>query len=333
MKLTPQDQEQFFKNLSHKYRAILLYGQDDATINEYKTKLSNYFVADKDPFRLMNYHEDKLITEPNLLFDEVCAMSFSSGDRLIIIENATDAIAKIVKDFLNEPIGEGFILMIGGNLMPNKSHLVQAMEKSPHSLSCRFFQDNERDVMKIIDDAMAQHQIKIESAARFFLAQELGNNRAITRMEVEKCCLFAFESKRLSYDDVVKLVGSGEATIDSLIEALYMGNFAQTESALFYLAQSKVEPIVIIRSVLSNLNKLEKLAVLCDNGEDFKDACKKLAIFWKSEAMMKKALNRFNLHQIRQFRLYFVHCEKLTKESNYPSQLLVERECLRIARV
>ncbi len=333
MKLSPIDQEKFFQKPHNQYRVILVYGQDDGAINEYKRILSNFFVPDKDPFSLVEIHNDKIVSEPELFYDEVCAISFSGGKRLIIINNVGDAIAKLVKDFLTNPVGDGYVLMIGENLMPAKSALVQAVEKSPMALAVRLFADNERKISQILDEELHKFGIKIDSDARGYLLAQLGGDRAITRNEIEKCCLYALDSKRLIYKDVVALMGGREAQIDSLMEAVLTGDIANTEQALFYLHQARTEPIILMRSMVNQLKKCEKLRELLDNGVDFASACKSLQIFWKSEAMMRKATQRFNRIQLKQYQWQFLLCEKYSKESATPVQIMLEREFYRLARI
>src|SRR5690606_37260267 len=100
VKLAWKDIESFVKSPDPRARAILVYGPDDGLMRERAKIMGASLVADlSDPFNVAVLDGELLVSDPARLADEASAMSMMGGARLIRIENASDKISPLLRDY------------------------------------------------------------------------------------------------------------------------------------------------------------------------------------------------------------------------------------------
>ena len=119
MKVYPRDVDTQVTKLSPQYLAVLVFGPDEGLVRERSSKIAKQVVQDlKDPFLVANIDPNNLKSEPGLLADEAAAISMMGGRRVIRIDGASENATKAAQAFLENPIGDGLIIITAGNLRP-----------------------------------------------------------------------------------------------------------------------------------------------------------------------------------------------------------------------
>ena len=146
MKLAFRDIEPFVKKPDPAARVILVYGPDDGLMRERSKAIGGTVVEDlNDPFNVAALSADLLLEDPAKLNDEANAMSMMGGDRLIRIENATDKLTPLLKEYLEAPSAHSLIILEAGELGP-RSSLRQLCEKAKNAAALPCYVEDERDL-------------------------------------------------------------------------------------------------------------------------------------------------------------------------------------------
>src|SRR6185437_14009910 len=90
--------------------AILIYGPDAGLVRERLNALTKSVAgAVDDPFRVVEFSADALRDDPARLSDEAAALSFTGGRRVVRVRDASDTVAEVFSDFVDDPKGEALI--------------------------------------------------------------------------------------------------------------------------------------------------------------------------------------------------------------------------------
>lgn len=121
------------------HRAILLYGQDDTQVGARRDELIRTLLGgDDDPFRFVRLGFDAVKRDSALLGDEVTALSFGGGDRVVLLTGATDAATAVVGEALSV-IDDGTTLVVTAGSLAASSKLRKLFEGSDKAVALPFY--------------------------------------------------------------------------------------------------------------------------------------------------------------------------------------------------
>src|SRR4029077_16878473 len=113
----------------------------------------------------------------------------------------------------------------------------------------------------------AAHRIAASRDALDFLAEHLGEDRMLTRAELEKLTLYAGDGGRIGLDDVRAVIADSAAlSLDDAVLAAAEGDAAALDRALAGVFQEGESPVTVIRALLRHLQRLHLLALQVARG-------------------------------------------------------------------
>lgn len=241
----------FVKNPGLDRGIFLAYGPDQGLVHETAQNILAFYTKDADdPMAALTIDAAMLAAEPALLAVEARTQSMFGGLRCIRVRNATKALTPHVSELLAD-MPEAIIVLEAANLLP-KDSLRKAIEASKVARALPCYADNERALSDVIRQAFEKAEIRVDADTISTLRSLLGNDREVTRREIEKLTLFAQESKHLTRDDVITLCGDNAAlAIDEIIDAAGTGNVDRLDRAI---ARARVSGIDTQRLMISALN-------------------------------------------------------------------------------
>lgn len=312
MKLTYREIEPFL-TARPKSPVVLIYGPDHGLVKERCARLARYVVPNlDDPFNVAILPAAALIADPAKLHDEAAAVSMLGGDRVVIIQEASDGLTAALKSYLAAPVRETLVLIEGGDL-PLKSSLRKLIEgdKNAHTLPC-YVQDA-GDVTRQIVQAVRAAGLTIDPDAAAIMATAIAGDAKQVRSEIEKLLTYmgvdqtgqANQPRTITDADVNACVGSlGGAAIDGLIDALLAGDTARTLDLYHRLMAEEPAPIMILRSLLAHGRKIATTHERLRHGEqldDILDPKKNPPVFFKRKAAFAAQLRNYppaKLHRL-----------------------------------
>src|SRR4051812_45881762 len=251
---------------------FLAYGPDAGLVRETAQRLVKYFSAD-DPqsASVVTLDNAEIDANPGILAIEATTISLFGGKRIIRVCNAGKSLVMTLTELRDDPAG-AVIILEAGNLLPKDAlrALVEAA-KLGRALPC--YPDSDETLIALIRDTFAREAIRIDNDVVPVLREILGNDREITRRELEKLCLFAAGTKSLTADDVLLLCAdNGALVIDTILDSTGSGHAEKLELALNRALASAVDPQRLLRSADLHFAALRRWRMEVDSGKSARDA-------------------------------------------------------------
>ncbi|GGA37282.1 DNA polymerase III subunit delta [Pelagibacterium lentulum] len=212
---------------------VLVYGPDGGLVSENAAlvcrQLAEAMGGDRDA--VISLHMSEVEADPQRLGIEARTPSLFGGGRVIRIRGASNKLSATLEELLSEGADVGFVVE-AGDLKPADS-LRKLAEKRADSRALPCYADNDQAIDALIRKSFAEANIQTEPDLVPMLRDMLGNDRQVTRREIEKLVLFAGEGGTLNRDDVVALCGDNAAlAIDAVVDAIGTGHAKKFDDAL-----------------------------------------------------------------------------------------------------
>ncbi|MGB0634688.1 MAG: DNA polymerase III subunit delta [Paracoccaceae bacterium] len=335
MKLLQKNQNDYFLNPDPSMAGLLLYGANSARVHKKKKDFIKSLLGTKssEEMRIEIIGSSELRKEPSLLIDAVKIKGFFSGPRCVLIENATDGIADIIKDCLSvwNP-GDAYILLTANFLSP-KSTLRKLFEN-----------DNNVYVAPIFDDLLTYSEIKYEiekfgfetiekdaSSELIFLGQTLGVEE-FSQM-LEKLSLYKLNDiTPISYKDIKEIVPTTfDKSLEDAASIIADGRTAEIASLLRKLEAQGIQVTTLCIGTTLYFKKLYKAS---NDPSGTENGLKKLRppIPFKKADKMVQQIKEWGSRRLAEAISMLVHLDlELRTKSNTPSRALMERVMIRLS--
>lgn len=337
MKLTWKQIDPFVKNPDPAAKVILIYGPDSGLMKERAQTIGKTVVEDlSDPFNVITLSTDILNEDPARLSDEANAMSMMGGRRLIRVEEASDKLTPLVKDYLAEPNDEALIILEAGDLNP-RSSLRKLCEKEPNAAALPCYVEDERGVAQIIRSTAQDAGKTIDPDAIQFLTANISGDRARIRSELDKLLLYkGEEASSVSLADARAACGeAGSQGLDDLIYSA-AGNTPEKALRVFHkLLEEGVPFIVILRSLQNHFRRLHLTKALMEQGQSADQAMKSLQppVFFKQADAFRGQAQRWSAKNLMGVLNRLLEIEASCKKTGAPAETLCAQAVLGISRM
>ena len=322
----------------------LIYGRDQGLIHERAKALGLSVVDDlNDPFNAIELTDTDL-SEEGRLADEAAALSFMGGERLIRVRGSGDSVRKAVKRLLDRlKAGQlkpnALVVIEAGDLKPSNG-LRKACEGSPHAAAMGCYPDNARDLASAIKEQLAEEKLTITDNALALLSARLGDDRGITRAEIEKLILYkgprgSREAGQDTVDDTdvrISLTDSAaDATFDVALHLLN-GDLKALAEALHRAARADVSPLALLRILQGRLLRLLTAQTLASDGTPMNEAIKKVEprVFFTEQRDFEAQLRKWPLRSLETAIQTLVSLDLESKQTGMPQRPMIERAFLRL---
>ena len=287
MKVSAGRVDGFVANPDPAIVAYLVYGPDTGLARERAQRLIRTVVEDpNDPFRVAELAPAAISDTPSRLADELLAISFGGGERLVVVRDAPDALSGPLKDALDAAAEAGAAarLVIEAGNLSGRSALRKLCESRDDCAALPCYPDDEEGRARIIRTMMQEADIRIGPDALRTFAGILGDDRQLNRREIEKLILFVGPGNEVSENDVLACVGdSGTTSLDETVLAAADGNIAELDRALERFWSDGGEPVSLVRAAQRHFQRLHRVSGLMNSGESYDNAARRLRppVFWK----------------------------------------------------
>ena len=246
---------------------FLAYGPDGGLVRESAQRLIRYLSGD-DPAsaNVTIFDGPELTADPSLLVLEARSVSLFGGKRIIRVRNATKALVMPLTDLRDDPGGTAIVLE-ADNLPPRDAlrALVEAA-KLGRALPC--YPDSDETLVALMRESFNQAGIRVDQDVIPTLREILGNDREITRREIEKLVFYAAKSKTLTREDVLLLCAdNGALAIDAILDATGGGHAEKLEMALNRALAANINPQQLLAMLTNHFANLRRWRTEVDGGK------------------------------------------------------------------
>ena len=145
----------------------------------------------------------------------------------------------------------------------------------------------------MIADALRAHRITASGDATQYLVEHLGNDRLVTRSELEKLTLYAGDGGRIALEDARLAIGDSAAIeLDDAVMAAAEGDAGRVDRVLGKVFHEGELPVSVIRAMLRHLHRLHLLVARRRGGTSLTEVMRSARppIFFTQEASFKRQL-------------------------------------------
>ncbi len=335
MKLPAGRVEGFLRRPDPEIRAVLLYGPDTGLARERADMLARAICPDlRDPFRVADLAASALAGDPARLADEAAQIGLMGGRRVVRVREAGDALAPPFARFLAETVADALVIAEAGDL-PARSALRRVFDAAPRAAAIGCYPDSARDLAQVIRDAFAAHRIAASRDATDFLVQHLGEDRMLTRAELEKLTLYAGDGGHIELDEARAVIADSAAlSLDDALLAAAEGEAAALDRALARVFQEGESPVTVIRALLRHLQRLHLLAARVAGGSSVEEAIRgaRPPIFFKEQDSYRRQLARWSTARLGRALERVAEAEFRMKLTGRPAETICREAMFALAR-
>jgi DNA polymerase-3 subunit delta len=320
-----------------KLRLALFFGPDSGLAHERAKALVARIAGDaRDPFRVAEFAAAALKDEPSRLMDEAASLSLTGGRRAVWLREAGDANAGgAVEDFLAHPMGDALVVIEAGDLA-SRSSLRKLAEDSPIALAIGCYHDSGDDIEAVVRTSLGRHGLTVSADAMAYLEDRLGNDRMVSRGELDKLALYMQGRPRVELEDAIACVGDHAAlSVADAIHAAAEGDPAALDRALAVAAREGESSVGIVRQALRHFQRLHLVAASSAGGRSpgAVIAALRPPVFKRDQARLEQQLRLWSLVQLGQALQRLLEIETQTKSTGLPDQTICARGLLELARM
>jgi len=327
--------EGFLRRPDPEIRAVLLYGPDTGLARERADTLARAICPDlRDPFRVADLAASALAGDPARLADEAAQIGLMGGRRVVRVREAGDALAPPFARFLAETVADALVIAEAGDL-PARSALRRVFDAAPRAAAIGCYPDSARDLAQVIRDAFAAHRIAASRDATDFLVQHLGEDRMLTRAELEKLTLYAGDGGHIELDEARAVIADSAAlSLDDALLAAAEGEAAALDRALARVFQEGESPVTVIRALLRHLQRLHLLAARVAGGSSVEEAIRgaRPPIFFKEQDSYRRQLARWSTARLGRALERVAEAEFRMKLTGRPAETICREAMFALAR-
>ncbi len=325
--------------------AILVYGPDSGLVRTRALTLARGVVDDlNDPFNAIELTDADLKDEPARLADEISALSFAGGARIVRLRTVGEASAKaaeaLIKGLDSDAVKpNGLVVIEGGDLSP-RSGLRKMFEKAKRAAALPCYADAPADVRDLARDLARAEDLRFDDDALDLLVATLGDDHGLTRSEIDKLILFKGPKSvrsgpaTITVEDVRASIvdGPGQALEDATAAAVD-GAPKALSAALFKAEAAGASPIGLLRALQRQVARVRTAKAHVEAGESAAAAMKKLRppVFFAEQRAFENRLRKWPMRRLDLAARMLIDAEFEAKMTGAPQREIVERTALRIS--
>lgn len=280
-----------------KNKIILFYGENNGLKKE---KILEIINLQKEKV-LSSYEEKEILDKPEILFNNILSKSLFDENKIVTIKRATDKFLKIIEE-INENEMEGISIIINSDNLEKKSKLRSFFEKSKKFMCIPCYPDNQQTLIKLAYSFFNKKNIKISSAMLNSIVNKCKNDRENLYNELEKIELYAKNGKKITENNISKLVNLTENhELSDLVDNFLAKNVNKTISILNENNFNDEDCIIITKIFLNKSKKILNLSeeFKKNNNIDLTISSAKPPIFWKDKEIVKQQIHNWSPENIK----------------------------------
>lgn len=318
-----------------KYAGALIYGADEGQVRQLTRQMAENFMGkDAEVINRIEFESAQIEEDPARLCDELASFSLLGGKRVVVIREGSDKLESLLDDALKLRAPDNFLIIYLAEALPAKSKLRSYFERHDQLACIACYKDEGADLAGLIRDTLKAYGIRTDQGVMEYLTRELQGDRQVVLNELEKISLYLDENQSLSLEDALLLTAdSRETSLDVLCHALVANDKVQLCRLIDTLLLEGVQPVMVVRSVIRYLKRLEEVAIKRYAGASLDEAIESLRppIFFKHKAAFRSHAARFSLGKLQDAFSELHQLELTTKREANLHRPLLSAGLLRIA--
>ena len=306
---------------STKVKKILFYGENEG----YKNQIINNFFIKKFSENFEKYEENQILNNYEDFFSSLLNKSFFEKDKLLIINQASDKILKLVEEISSKNIDD-VTLVINSGTLEKKSKLRKFFEKEINTICVPFYIDDNKTLNSLAYNFLNDKKISLSQEMINIIVERSSGDRQNLYNELVKLENYQKKGQKITIEHILKISNLAQNySVSELVNNCLSKNLKKTINILNENNYSSDDCILILRTLLSKSKRLLKIKESINNNMTIDQAISyfKPPIFWKDKEFIKKQISAWTLKNIQKLIYKINSIELLSKKNNISSLFIV----------
>jgi len=325
----------FIKSPPAGITGVLIYGPNEGRVAEISAAIVQSIIgALDDPFNLVNLGENQLKETPGLVSDEMMAISFTGGRKVIWVKDPGAAFTRQLSGLFEQPSGDNLLVVQAGALKKT-SAVRKTFETAKSATSIACYEDTIQDLAALISQKVGSQGKTIDPASTNLLIESVGTNRSLIISEVEKLLLFCADRDAITVEIIEALSGDPlGGNLDDLLDKALLGDVAGCTSRFRDLTASGVLPAQVLVMLSNQLTRLQRFRLDMDRGQNAEMVVKNARppIFFKKQATTKRQLTIWHSKMLEKALAIVFEAILLTRQNTNLAASICERALITLSK-
>ena len=295
--------EDFDRFINRQHGPVFIYlfhGTDPGLIHERAKSAVKKSIADiVDAFQLVRFSGDEIASKPGLLADETATIGLFGDSRAIWIEVGAKSIIEALEQQIANPPSACKIILQAGNLKP-ASPLRKLLDGSKLSASVGCYPDGPAELGRLVEATLRAQNLTIAPHVRDYLVSILGNDRLITRTELDKLCLYAMGQGEVSLSHIAEIMNdAAPSALDEAIDAAFSGERFKIEILCERVFRDGVDAAYLLSTALGHAMRLHRIRLEIDSGGQTDQIMNRSGLFYLRKQTVQSYISRWTTAKIQ----------------------------------
>jgi DNA polymerase III subunit delta len=221
------DAERFVEAPPPQFFLFLVHGADAGLVRERALRLAKARVDDRhDPFQFVEMSGDAVAGDPLTLLDEANTIPLFGGRRALLVESGAKSILPTIESLLAAPPQDCSVIVTAGALKRD-APLRKIVEGAKAGAAIECQPDSEQDIAALIDKTLKEAKLAASDEARALLLAALGEDRLMSRSELDKLVLYMHGRGKIEAEDVETIVAyASNIATDKVVLDAFSGDMS-----------------------------------------------------------------------------------------------------------
>ena len=297
----------------------LLYGKNEGL----KSECINEIIK-KDKGKIFKYDERQIKDEIETFYENVLSGSLFDSNKVIIINRVSDKIYEIIMNLIDRKINN-IKIILNAELLETKSKLRSLFEKNSDLICIPTYPDNNEALSRLTTLILKKENIKISQQNINLIVEKCNGDRKNLQNELNKIKNYAFNKKKISSDEILKLINLNENYgWSELIDNCLAQNKNRIIKVLNENNYNTEDSIIILRTFLAKAKRILKLATQLERNKDINKTINSARppIFWKDKDIVVMQLRKWKPKEIKKL-INDINDMEFEIKKNYNNSLFI----------
>lgn len=333
MNFKPAQLESFCKNPDPAVKCIVLYGNNEGEISMLQKRCAEAVCGSvDDAFRYCQLRMEDISKDGGEVYAEFHAQSLMGGRRAVVVQNADNNLAALLKNMLPDTNSENLLILCSSTFRKNSSLLTWGKERKDILLvAC--YEDRDSDIAADAEAMLRSKGILIDRPTLQVLSARLSPDKRLNQSEIDKLAVYLGERKTVSVDDIKNAVSDAAgASIEDLCYFTAGGNALRACAMYNRLVKEGEEPASLIRQTEYHFVRLLEAATQVADGNSETAVVEALNLIFYRKDDFKRQLRIWKKEQILSALNMLYECERDCKTTGMPDEQIAGYTILRLAK-
>lgn len=315
--------ESFFQNPKPEVKCVILFGTNEGAIATLQKKCAESVCGSTDDaFHYCALDMEKISKDGSDIYAEFHAQSLMGGRRVIVVKNADNNLAAMLKKMIPETVSEN-LLILSSLSLNTKSSLITWAKDRDDVIIVGCYEERAADIAEETSKMLKEKGLYADTSTMQFLCSRLSPDRKLNQSEIDKLDMYMGERRNVGIDDVRSAVSDvAGANYDDL--CYYTANGETDKACAVYdrLIKEGEKAATLVRQLEYHFAKLLDCCAEISAGKSQDEVIRGMRpplMFYRKNDFLRQ-LKMWNREYLLNALKILYECERDCKTSNIPDE-------------